>query len=163
MRAQRKRVKNRPLWPRQIKAIDGLAAGQTTDAVCTQLNVRPGTLRRWMENEVFRAAFERRIKTAEAYRTPLLAGRAAEAMAKLTVAGNGETARRACADFLKLHSRQSSAAEANPETGEEKPTATPEPLEPETAARLLKELADEADAERDRQFLRQRKTLRQQP
>jgi hypothetical protein len=115
-----------------------------------------------MENEVFRAAFDRRIATAEAYRRPLLAGRAAEALVKLTDAGSGEIARRACADFLKLHAGQGRTAEATPETCEERPAATPKPLEPETAARLLKELADEAEAERERQFLRQRETLRQQ-
>ena len=133
------------LTKRQLDVIEDLLAGETDEpAVLDKHNIKPALYGRWLTDQRFVDALERRI--ARSYRAGQVilaryATLAASKLVALTECKKEETARKACLDIINMQS----TVQATPSTDT---TATPEKpkelnLTPETASRLLAVLAED--------------------
>ncbi len=115
-------------------------------AVLQKHNVARRTFDKWQSEPPFIEQFNLRLGSSYRRSAALLARQAVEAARRLialAACDKEETARKACLDIIMID-KQKIATAASPSTGSAQPTEHP-PISPETAARLLAVLAEEAD------------------
>jgi hypothetical protein len=140
--------KPKSLTRRQRALIEDLFADDANEPqVLARYKVSRKLYARWLADERFQEAIEKRIAQTHLAGRIILARAAPEAATKLTTlaaSGEGEPARKACLDILAAQgpiAPGTAAASPPPASSQAVP-----PLPPETASRILAILAEEQDA-----------------
>lgn len=138
--AKLKKRTKRKLTKRHQAVIDDLFAGSMDESeVISKHKLRSTIFRNWLQNENFTAEIRFRMSSAQRQSELIIAKYspvAAAKLVKLTESDKEETARKACLSIISLHMGENEAKEENI-------IDEIEPLEAETASRLLRALAAE--------------------
>lgn len=132
------------LTKRQLAVIEDLFAGDLEEpAVLARHNVKPALYDRWLSDERFVEAFERRLARSYRHSQVILARYASVAASKLvalTACEKEETARKACLDIIAMP--EPSGRRAPGKTPQTQQAPSEVTLSPETTGRILAALAE---------------------
>lgn len=131
---------------RQHQFIDALITHKCDEqTILAEHKISRATYQKWLAEPAFLEQFELRREMAHHRSRAIIAHHAHEAAERLftlTTEGKGETARKACLDIISMAGNPTTDPVTPPQV--DKPADSPQ-IPPDTAARILAELAHERD------------------